>query len=83
MPTDSVGGAVAEIAGPGQAVALAVTVEYEGFAAPLMWVRRTVACYIGSSSKISTAHCPSLPDRNGRPSVSALAWARSPASTIV
>jgi len=40
-------------------------------------------CYIGSSSKISTAHFPSLLDRNGRPSVSAFAAARSSASTIV
>jgi hypothetical protein len=41
------------------------------------------SCYIGSSSKISTAHFPSLPARNGRPSVSAFAAARSSASTIV
>jgi hypothetical protein len=41
------------------------------------------SCYIDSSSKISTAHFPSLPDRNGRPSVSPFAAARSSASTIV
>lgn len=41
------------------------------------------SCYIGSSSKISTAHFPSLLDRNGRPSVNAFAAARSSASTIV
>jgi hypothetical protein len=40
-------------------------------------------CYIGSSSKISTANFPSMPDRNGRPSVNAFAAARSSASTIV
>jgi hypothetical protein len=40
-------------------------------------------CYIGSSSKISTANFPSLLDRNGRPSVNAFAAARSSASTIV
>jgi len=53
-------------------------------------VRRTsvvgaadLSCYIGSSSKISTANFPSLLDRNGRPPVKAFAAARSSASTIV
>jgi hypothetical protein len=45
--------------------------------------QRPEARYIGSSSKISTAHFPSLLDRNGRPSVNAFAAARSSASTIV
>jgi hypothetical protein len=40
------------------------------------------SCYIGSSWKISTAHFPSLSDRNGRPSVHAFAAARLSASTI-
>jgi hypothetical protein len=34
------------------------------------------SCYIGRSSKISTAHFPSPSDRNGRPSVSAFAQDR-------
>jgi hypothetical protein len=38
--------------------------------------------YIGSSSKISTAHFPSLFKRIGRPPVSTFAAARSSASTI-
>ena len=37
------------------------------------------SCYIGSNSKISTAHVPSLLDRKGRPSVSAFAAARAKA----
>ena len=46
-------------------------------------VSAEVSCYIGSNSKTSTAHFPSLLDRRGRPSVSAFAAARSSASTIV
>ena len=42
-----------------------------------LWLRS-----IGSNSKISTAHFPSLLERKGRPSVNAFAASRSSASTI-
>lgn len=52
-----------------------------------IWPRRTCArrgdTYMGSNSKISTAHEPSRLARNGKSSVSAAAAARSSASTIV